>query len=277
MERMSGFGRARAWLTVAVMAGAVLVPGVGTAADAGVPEAIAPVLKAAGLGSVRSTYLKVDISEEETTPGGETKTRHETLWVRFPQLEPVRLELAPDIILVRKKDETWASVHGKLDKRPQSARMIRGTQNEKLFPYFMPFSLRLGGVHIEAAGTKKFEGATFDAFTVNFEKNFFGVPVMETHWTILVEPDTHRVATAAFIPEAAFRSVVGEGVRYRYLRWTEVAGATLPSTVVIEGFAPETGVASGHVSVVKLAYTVEPNPPVELFANPETLEKLDED
>jgi len=66
-------------------------------------------------------------------------------------------------------------------------------------------------------------------------------------------------------------------VRYRYLRWTEVAGATLPETVVVEGFDPGSGVATGHVNVVKLTYSTDANPPVTLFIDPDELKRLEEE
>ncbi len=238
--------------------------------------ALARVLEAAGAGSVRTTYLKIGISEEETVSGGKTEKRTSSLWVRFPELDPVRLELAPQVVLVRKKDKAWAVVKGKVDKRPQVPGMVRGTQNEKLFPLLLPFSLQLKGVHPEAGGRTKFEGQSLDRYVVRFDRNFFGTPIMNTEWTVLADPETHRVVTASFVPAPEYRREMEEGVRYRYLRWTKVAGATLPQTVVIEGFDPGTGRATGHVNVLKLTYRTDPNPPVELFVNPEELERLDE-
>ncbi len=269
-------GRERFVRAMATLLAFGILGGVG-AASAGETDPVKPLLDAAGLASVQPTYLHVTVSEEETAPGGKTTQRSTTLWYRFPQLDPVRLELGHGVVLVRKGTEAWAVIKGKRDKRPQAAMMARGTQNEKLFPLALPFSLLLRGVHVAADGQTTFEGKAVDRLRVTFEHGFYGTPVMNTAWSVLVDPGTHKIVAASFVPSLEMRAIAGEGVRYRFLRWTEVAGATLPETVVIEGFDPGSGVATGHVNVIKLTYSTDANPPVTLFIDPDELKRLEEE
>ncbi len=267
-------GRLSTVLTLA----AALTAGVAAAAEPPRPDLLLREAMEAAGGTpalVDLGYLKLSVTEEETTRGGETKTTRFEALLRTRGLDPVRLEFPGDVVLVAAGPNAWATVRGTLDRRPQTPLMVRRTQRMKLFPLLVPYTLKLDGVRVTGVKRVEFEGRPMWRLSVEVPEAFFAHPVMNTTWYVYLDPETGLVELAEYRPRPAMRVVMPENARYRYLRRTRIGGVLLPTRVVLEGF-DDSNRATGHVRVTKISYERVEAPDPTLFASPDTLERLDQ-
>jgi hypothetical protein len=231
-------------------AGMLLGSQVAVAADAPTPAAVVEQMLESAGGSdafTRLGVLEFAIDQEETLSDGERISTH---FVAY----------------------TIGS--GELDTRPQTPRMAVGTIHQKLFPLLLPFSIAMGGVHVNKVVPSTFEDQPVWLLTVVFDRNFFVSPSMNTEWLLTVRRSDHTVVAAEFLPPVEFRKVTTEGVRYRYLQHATIDGVRLPTQVLLDGIDFDR-VENGHVRVTKIKPSVRGPFEAELFVDPRRLELLE--
>ncbi len=222
----------------------------------------------------RLGLVRVTIDEREITADGKEHTNHAVAVVNADGLEESRLELGKRIVMARTSQDAWATIGGKLDRRPLTPTMVRGTLNMRLFPVLMPFTLHMPGVRVDAVDEATWEGQPVWRVRVAFPAKFFASPVMNVPWTVVISRKSGEVLAAEFMPTRDFIKAGAEGVRYRYLRWSKVDEARLATSIVLEGLAPS-GTATGHTKSVKVTYQPHVTPDPALFMNPEKLEAFE--
>ncbi len=222
----------------------------------------------------RLGLVRVTIDEREITADGKEHANHVVAVVNADGLEEARLELGTRVVMARTSQDAWATIGGRLDRRPLTPTMVRGTLNMRLFPVLMPFSLRLPGVQVDSVEEATWEGNPVWRVGLRFPKKFFASPVMDVPWTVVISRASGEVLAAEFAPTREFIKAGAEGVRYRYLRWSKVDGVRLATSIVLEGLAPS-GNATGHTKSVKVRYEPHVAPDPALFMNPEKLEAFE--
>jgi hypothetical protein len=220
----------------------------------------------AGLG-----VLEISISEEETKTDGSRRKKQYTAYMDTGNLANVRLDLPGDIVVGRSGDNAWATRSGVVDDRPQTPQMASAMINQRIFPMFLPHTLKMNGVMLSEATETSFEGKPAWRIAVSFAEKFFIAPAMGTTWQLYVNRSDHSVLAIEFLPPPEFRAVATEGVRYRILRSTELDGATIPDQVFLDGIDPD-GSPTGHVRVTRMSFTRDPAEDQRLFTDPDLLE-----
>lgn len=222
----------------------------------------------------RLGLVRVTIDEREITADGKEHANHVVAVVNADGLEEARLELGTKIVMARTSQDAWATIGGKLDKRPLTPTMVRGTVNMRLFPVLMPFALHMPGVRVEGVDEATWEETPVWRVRLAFPAKFFASPVMNVPWTVVISRSSGEVLAAEFMPTREFIKAGAEGVRYRFLRWSKVGEARLATSIVLEGLAPS-GAATGHTKSVKVRYEPHVAPDPALFMNPEKLEAFE--
>ncbi len=224
----------------------------------------------AGLG-----ILKAHIHNEETTAKGEQHVTDMTAWVNGADLEQLRLQYTPRILLVDNGIKAWAMIDGQLDTRRQTPLMARTTLHDRLFPLLLPFSLGIEGVRVTSVTGATWEGEPVWKLTVEFPPNYFTTPIFNTPWELLVRRSDGRLLVAQLFAPEEYLKVGAEGVRYRFLRWEKVGPARLASDLLVVGI-DQNGAESGHVRTVKVRWESLGMPSEPLFMHPEDLEAMEE-
>ena len=253
------------------------VPSVGGAATPTAEEIVDCMIAAAGGEALADLgVVQLEISEEETKNDGTQLKRSYTAYEDAGTLKNFRLELPGNVVLGRFVDSLWATRDGVLDERPQTARMVRGTLNQRLFPLLLPFSLKMEGVRISKVEETTWEGRNAWLLFVPIPKDFFSSPVLNTTWQIFVAKDDASILAAEFVPSSEYRKVEMEGIRYRILKYEELQGAKVGSWFLLNGISVNRQ-ESGHVRVTKVKWSVRGPWEPALFMNPKELEAFDED
>lgn len=264
---------------LAIGVGIVLGSAAAAAVDDPTPAAVVErmIEAAGGEGAFQSLgVLEIAVHEEETTSEGNRELGSYTAWAYTPQLDTLRMELSPRVVVASHKGVGWATMDGEVDTRPQTPRMAVGTIHQKLFPLLLPFSLAMDGVHVDdKVATTTFEGEDAWQFTVSFGPMFFVGPVMNTDWLFTVRRSDHVLLAVEFLPPVEYRTAQNEGVRYRYLQHADVEGVRLPTQVLLDGISFD-GVETGHVRVTKITPSVRGSFDPELFVDPRRLEALED-
>ncbi len=242
------------YLPALLLATAVSVAALPAAAE--VPTAATLIDRAIAVSEAGSTLadhdmLRASIRQEETAKDGTSKVTEMTAVYYGESLDSVRLEFGQGISLVLDGTTSWAMRRGQLDTRALAPRMAGGTIRQILFPLLLPFSLRMPGVNPGAVREGTFDDQPVWVMEVDFDKDFFVVPSMDTTWRIFFSRDDGSVLGAEYFPPEEFRSVQEEGVRYRVLTRSDVDGLTLPNNVLLDGI-DATGIENGHVRVTKI-------------------------
>jgi hypothetical protein len=221
--------------------------------------------------------LRAAIRQEETASDGTTSTSDFTALYHGEHLENARLELSQGgISLVVNGASSWAARRGQLDTRALAPRMAAGNLRQILFPLLMPFSLQMIGIVPGAVSEETFDGEPVWAIEIDFEKDFFVTPSMDTTWRVFVNRENHQVLGAEFLPPEEYREVRDEGVRYRVLKRDPVDGLMLPSQVLLDGI-DFNGVENGHVRVTKIETTTIGPFDLSIFIHPDELERIEAD
>jgi hypothetical protein len=260
-----------------------LVVAATAAATAGIaaepPTADALIDRAIATAEVESSLaehdmLRAAIRQEETTSDGTTNVADMTAVYHGEQLESIRLELGDGVSLIIDGETSWAMRRGQLDTRVLAPRMAAGTIRQILFPLLLPLSLRMPGVVPGAISEGSFDDEPAWVMEVDFEKDFFVAPSMDTTWRVSFSRDDGAVLGAEFLPPEKLRSVREEGVRYRVLQHTEVDGLVLPAQVLLDGIDVN-GLPTGHVRVTKIdTQTVGPYDR-SIFIHPDEQARID--
>ncbi len=234
------------------------------------------MLAAAGEDAFRALgVLQAEVSEEETTSGGDTSSRRYTAYLHTANMDNLRIELGNSVVLACYRGDGWATTDGQLDTRPQAPRLAAASLRQRLFPLFLPFSLRMDGVVLGEAAAGTFEGEEVYQLAVTFEEMFFASPVMAGTWHLVVRRSDLGLMSAEFLPPPDLRRAETEGVRYRALRHADVDGVRLSAEVLLDGIdlrrAP-----TGHVRLAKLETKVRGPFEPALFMHPEELERLEQ-
>lgn len=220
--------------------------------------------------------LALSVNEEETMSDGSTDTGSWQSYVYTGNLDNMRLELPGQIVVVRNQDQAWASVGGKVDDRPQTPRMARGTVDQKLFPLLLPFSLTMEGVALRDISASSFEGTPSWRATVVLPTGFMASPSMGgAPWRLEVARDGGRLLAAEVLPPDNMRQVAGEGLRYQAIGWQEIGAAKVPSKVLLEGIDFNRN-RNGHVRITTIESKVRGPFDPTLFVNPSRLEDIEE-
>ena len=258
-------------------AGMLLGPQVAIAVDDPSPEAVVEqMLDSAGGNDefARLGVLELVIDQEETLSDGERISTHFVAYTIGSDLDTARIALSDTVVVASHDGKGWATSDGELDTRPQTPRMAVGTIHQKLFPLLLPFSIAMGGVHVNKVVPSTFEDQPVWLLTVVFDRNFFVSPSMNTEWLLTVRRSDHTLVAAEFLPPVEFRKVTTEGVRYRYLRHATIDGVRLPTQVLLDGIDFDR-VENGHVRVTKIKPSIRGPFDPELFVDPRKLEILE--
>jgi hypothetical protein len=220
--------------------------------------------------------LHIVISDQETTIEGRQRNNQSTAYVDAHALTNLRLEMSGNVVLVRTGGDYWATREGQLEDRPQTSRMVRGTLNQRLFPLLLPFTLAMDEVTLSNPQQSNFEGEPAWRVAVDFPKNFFIAPSMNTTWYLYVRKADFTMLGVEFIPPPEVRAVRSEGIRYRPLKWVSLgSGAQLPAQVLLDGIDIH-GAPTGHVRVTNLGITVQGGYDPTLFIDPDRLQQIED-
>lgn len=263
----------------AMTLGLMIVCGLLTGAGAESPSVdsiVERTLEAAGGEAAfqRLGVLEMAVREEETMSEGKRESGSFTAYAYPPQLDTLRMEPSPRVVVACNQGEGWATMGGELDTRRQTPRMAVGTIHQKLFPLLLPFSLAMKGVHVTDVVAATFDGEDVWQLNVKFEPMFFIGPVMNTDWLLTVRKEDHALLAAEFVPPVEYRKVQNEGVRYRYLKHADIDGVRLPTQVLLDGINFD-GIENGHVRVTKVAVSVRGEYDSDLFVAPKAPQKGD--
>lgn len=248
------------------------------------PAAAAPtaeeiIAKAVAAAEIESTLadhdmIRLGINQEETTSDGKTQSNHRTAIIHGGRLENARMEIGNGISLMLSGSTGWAMIRGEVDSRPQTPRMAAGTIHQTLFPLLMPFSLQMDGVTLGSVTKGSFDGTPVWIVEVGFESDFFAAPSMVTTWSVFIGQEDDKVLGAEHLPDEEYRAILDEGMRFRYLKRSNVDGVELPSQVLIDGI-DFNGAENGHVRVTKINATTAGPFDLSLFIEPSKAEQLD--
>ena len=253
------------------------VASVALAADPEPQEIVDRMIAAAGGNAFSKVgVVALGVREEETRSDGSQTARNYTAYVDTTNLRNLRLEMPGNVVIARFGDVSWATTKGKLDERRQTSFMARGTLNQRLFPLLMPFSLKMEGVRVTKAAEANWEGRDAWVLAVDFAKNFFTSPVLNTTWHLVVAKDDFSILSLEFVPSVEFQKVEREGIRYRILKHEDVEGAQIATWFLLNGINAQRQ-ESGHVRVSKVTPTVRGPWEPALFMHPNELAKLEED
>jgi hypothetical protein len=217
-------------------------------------------------------FLKFD--EEETTSDGQAHKTTTKAYVSTTELDTFRLEMQPALILGRAGSKGWAVFQGQLDIRPQTPTMAKGTIHNKLFPALLPFALAMAEINVMGAREGKFDNQDAYRIDLTFPPNFFASPVMNSVWSVFAAKKDYKFLAASFQPPKSLAEAESEGIRYRYLKHTNIGTVRLPSQILMEGLFAN-GLENGHVRIINLKAEVR-GWDATLFLDPEELEALDE-
>ncbi len=247
-----------------------------TAADMPDPGEIVDKVIAAvgGEGLADLQVLRLAVSEDKTQNDGRASSNDYVAYADISDLKSLRLELAGGIVLGRTGDDAWATEKGVFDERPQTPYMARGTLNQTFFPVLLPYSLKMDGVWVKEVGEIEWEGRPAWTLFIPFAKGFFVSPVLTTTWRVVVDKEDFSILGADFLPPMDLRDVQFMGIRYRILKYDDVAGARIPSQVLAVGINLE-GFESGATRVTKIEPTAYGPWEAGLFVNPLRLEALE--
>jgi hypothetical protein len=189
-------------------------------------------------------------------------------------LGSMRLELDGGIVLGRHGGVAWATAGGVFDERPQTPYMANGTINQSIFPLLLPYTLKMDGVWISEVGEITWEDREAWTLIIPITKGFFVSPVLTTTWRVIVAKDDYSILAADFLPPFELRNVEPLGMRYRTLKYDDVAGAKIPSQVLAVGINLE-GYESGANRITRI--TPRDYGPWEagLFISPMMLEAIE--
>jgi hypothetical protein len=239
-------------------------------------EIIDRMIDAAGgreeFSSLGLLFLKLD--EEETTSDGQAHKTVTKAYVSTTELDTFRLEMQPALTLARAGDKGWAVFRGQLDKRPQTPNMAKGTIHNKLFPVLMPYALAMHEVNLLGAREGTFDGQDAYRIDLSFSPNFFASPVMNSVWSVFVAKKDYKFLAASFQPPKSLAEAETEGIRYRYLKHTNIGAVRLPSQIQMDGLFAN-GLENGHVRIINMQAEVH-GWDATLFLDPEELKALDE-
>ncbi len=263
-------------LFLLILTGALAVP-VQAATDASHQALLKKMIAAATVKPVKrgGPVVQLKVREEETTSDGVVHKRAFTAWINPASILQRRLQLNPSVIIGFDGRYGWATIRGKEDKRPQTPTMAAGTLNNKLFAELLPFSLQEPGVTIISVSRTKWRKKPVLKLQVEVPRNFFTSPIMNTTWSVLVDPKTYHVIVAQFLPPKKYLAIAAEGMRYEFLKHTVAAGLRLPTYVVIIALQGERGTEGGHTAVDHITVTTQPYDP-SLFLSPKELERINE-
>jgi hypothetical protein len=253
-----------------------------TAAHAAPPsssEVLEGMLRAAGGRQAFAELGVIDLraEENETLSDGKTTSNRFEAWIDTSSLTNLRLEMPPEVVLVRNNDILWAQVAGELDTRPQTPRQVDGTLNAKLFPLLLPFSLTMPGVDVGDEVTEsEVEGTDTWRVPVIFRPGFFPTPVMNTTWYVHADRSDGSFVAAEFLPSVEFRKVADEGVRYRPLKTTTYGRVKLATQILMDGL-DFSWVPNGHVRITEIDVDTGGRFDPRLFFHPDRLEELESD
>lgn len=253
------------------------VASVAAAADPEPQEIVAQMIAAAGGDSFSKLgVVALGVREEETRSDGSQTARNYTAYVDTTNLRNLRLEMPGNVVIARFGEVAWATTKGQVDERRQTSFMARGTLNQRLFPLLMPFSLKMDGVRVTKVAEASWEGRDAWVLAVEFTKNFFTSPVLNTTWHLIVAKDDSSILSLEFVPSVEFQKVEREGIRYRILQHEDVGGAQIATWFLLNGINAQRQ-ESGHVRVSKVTPTVRGPWEPALFMHPDELAKLEED
>lgn len=256
---------------------ATLLPALAVAAPPSPSRAVDTMLDAlggreafTGLGVVR-----LDIREEETAADGTIRKGAATLYVHSSDLDNLRLEFPPQVVLASTGRGAWATVNGEVDTRPQSEVMAQKSLNQRTFPTLLPYSLLMEGVDVEAVSEAVLDGTPAWRLTVDFPEQFFMAPSMQTDWSAYVDRSSGEFLAAEYLPHSGMQATRDEGIRYRVLKWEEVDGVRLPARILLDGIDPM-GNPTGHTAVHSVSSTVVGEWDPSLFLHPDRLKAIEE-
>jgi hypothetical protein len=249
----------------------------GAGAETSATELIQQVIRAAGgTESFRAIgVLQINADEQETLTEGTTNTSSFVAYVDTSNLSNMRMEFGKDVVLACQNGRGWATVGGTLDSRPLAPRMAAGTLRQRLFPLLLPFSLQMEGIRPGEVTGDELGDEPVWLLKLDFTDDFFASPIMTSTWELIVRRSDHAILAAQFQPPREFRQAQTEGVRYRALSHTELAGTELPEKLVVSGLEAN-GFENSHVRIVGLEWSSRGPSEPALFVHPETLKKLEE-
>jgi len=252
--------------------------GAASAETPSVDAVVAAAIDAAESTSTMAAHdmIRVEIHQEETTSDGETESRSQTAVFHGDRIQNLRVELTAGVSLGLSGSTGWAMIRGKVDDRPQTPKMAAGTIRQNLFPLLLPFSLLMEGVELQSVTQSTFDSRPVWAVEINFASGFFAAPSMVAPWRIFIDRESNLVLGAEYYPAEQFRTVLDEGIRYRYLKRQDVDGINLPAQVLLDGI-DFNGVENGHVRVTKISALTAGPFDLALFINPDQAAKLEAD
>jgi len=219
--------------------------------------------------------VKLTVQNEETTSDGKRHVSRDTLYVNLDGLGQMRLEMGNGVVMATSGQSSWAEIRGQLDSRRQTPMMVGKTLHTRAFPLLLPFSLEMPGVHVKEMEKAKFNGKPAKKLLIDFAPGFFLNPILNTTWEVLVRPADGRFLAAQLFPPEKYRKVMGEGTRYRVLKWHKVGQVELPADILTIGVSGA-GEETGHVRTSKITIDVIGRPSKPLFLSPEKIRAFDE-
>ncbi|MCD4749114.1 MAG: hypothetical protein K8R59_07055 [Thermoanaerobaculales bacterium] len=212
--------------------------------------------------------LRMEISENEQIPGGETNSLKYTAYIDT-SLENSRLELPGGIIVVSNGLVGWAIVNGNFDSRKQTPRMAPAMNHQKLFPLLLPFTLDMKQINFSKnVAETNFQGTAAWKFSVSLPKLFFPTPMIAQIWEVFVDRKNLKNITARYFPVQEYIEVQPEGMQFQPKKWTEINGVSLPTEVLVQGIDSKARV-TGHTLQMSVAYSIVSDPDPTLFVAPQ--------
>jgi len=264
----------RSYLTLIVL----LVPCLGLAAEQELTadEIVQGMLDAAG-GYENFRHiglLGIKNSSEEMRSDGNVTSEEVKSLISTNDLVTQRYE-KPGLVLGADPKEAWALVNGKLDERQQPPAMARATMRGFIFPFLLPYSLKMPGVTVtlvDSSGTWDDRPCWYLKLT--FTNKFFAVETQNTTWNLFVDRQDFSFIATEYFPEGLLRQSQPYGIRYRYERYETINGVKIPALVLMEGLTFE-GLPTGHTKINNLTVGTRPWD-TALFLSPKRLQELEE-
>ncbi len=247
-------------------------PGKGAASNPLIDRLVAAAGGAAA--SSMEGVLKLEVTTEETTLDGKSHKGAYTAWVNPASWTQRRIQITPKVVLGFDGKAGWAMVNGQNDQRPQTPLQAAGTINRILFPLLLPFSLQAPNIVLGSPRKGTWENDPAVQIPLSFPPNFFYTPVMDTAWTLTLDPEKEKVLGAEFTAPQEFARLGAEGMRYYILTRTTIAGITLPTKLLAVAIDRD-GSESGHVKTFSVKIT-KVKGDASLFLSPGALAAIGE-
>lgn len=234
------------------------------------------IAAAGGEAFVEIGVLKLEVSQEEIRNDGTSTKTNFTAFVDTANLENQRLEYPGELVIAHHGGGGWSTTAGVMDDRPQTSLRAERSLNQTLFPILLPHSLQMEGVRANEYREATLNDRAVWAVALPVAKDFFNSPILNTSWLMVVDQEDASLLSIEFFPPPQYRDISPVGMRWRVLKYQEIAGAMIPEDLLAVGINAR-GEESGHSRVVRIKASVHGSWDPTLFLSPAQLEALEKD